>query len=48
MQNNSECVRFLLEQGASPYIKDSFCYTVFELVRLHDYIDKDIGKLLEK
>ncbi|MCU7959488.1 MAG: ankyrin repeat domain-containing protein [gamma proteobacterium symbiont of Bathyaustriella thionipta] len=48
LQNNSECVRFLLEQGANPYLEDSFGYNVFERVRLHDHIDKAIGKLLKK
>ncbi len=48
MKDNHECVRYLLEKGASTYLEDSFGYTVFERVRMHDHISKEVGALLHK
>lgn len=47
MDNNVECVRFLLEKGASPYLEDAFGYTVFERIRVHNHIDSEVGELLK-
>jgi ankyrin repeat protein len=48
MKNKPECVSYLLEQGANKSLKDSFGYTVFDRVKTHDHISKEIGQLLEK
>jgi ankyrin repeat protein len=48
MKDNPECVRYLLDKGASAHLKDSFGYTVFERVRIHDHISKEVGMLLKK
>jgi len=48
MKNKPECVLYLVEHGANKYLKDSFGYTVFERIQVHDHISKEIGMLLEK
>jgi ankyrin repeat protein len=48
MKNNPECVLYLVEHGANIYLKDSFGYTVFERIQMHNHISKEIGKLLVK
>lgn len=48
MKNKPECVRYLVEQGANQSLKDSFGYTVFERVRMHSHISKEVGELLVK
>jgi ankyrin repeat protein len=48
MKDNVECVRYLVDHGANMYLEDSFGYTVFERIRLHDHISKDIGAILVK
>jgi ankyrin repeat protein len=48
MKDKPECVRFLLDRGASPYLEDAYGYTVFERVRLHDHIGGAVGALLHK
>lgn len=48
MNNRTECVTYLLEQGANRYLEDSFGYTIFERVQVHEHINKDIGVLLKK
>ena len=48
MKDNPECVSYLLDKGANKHIKDSFGYTVFERVRMHDHISKEVGILLQK
>ena len=48
MKDNPECVRYLLDKGASTQPKDSFGYTVFERVKIHNHISKEVGMLLQK
>jgi ankyrin repeat protein len=48
MKNNMECVSYLLEHGANKSLKDSFGYTVFERIRMHNHISREIGELLVK
>lgn len=48
MKNKPKCVSYLLEQGANVYLKDSFGYTVFERIQMHNHIGKEIGELLVK
>jgi ankyrin repeat protein len=48
MKNKPECVLYLVEHGANIYLKDSFGYTVFERIQMHDHISKEIGELLVK
>ena len=48
MINKPECVRYLIEHGANIYLKDSFGYTVFERIRMHNHISREIGELLVK
>ena len=48
MKNNMECVHYLVDHGANIYLEDSFGYTVFERIQLHDHISKDIGGMLVK
>lgn len=48
MKNRPECVRYLVEHGADIYLKDSFRYTVFERIQMHNHISKEIGALLVK
>jgi ankyrin repeat protein len=48
IKNKPECVLYLVEHGANMYLEDSFGYTVFERVRLHKHISKNIGEILVK
>lgn len=48
MQNQKECVVFLLNRGADRLIEDSFGYTPVRRVEVHDHIDADIGELLRR
>lgn len=48
MKNKPECVRYLVGHGANIYLKDSFGYTVFERIQMHDHIGKETGELLVK
>lgn len=46
MKNKSECVLYLVEHGANTSLKDSFGYTVFERIQMHNHISKEVGELL--
>lgn len=48
MQDNAECVSYLLARGADTTLKDSFGYTVFDRVRMHEHIGDEVAELLEK
>lgn len=48
MNNRTECVKYLLDHGANIYLEDSFGYTIFERLQLHDHINEEIGVLFEK
>ena len=38
MKNKPECVRYLVEHGANISLEDSFGYTVFERIQMHNHI----------
>lgn len=46
MKNKLKCVNYLLAQGANKHIQDSFGYTVFDRVRAHEHIGREIGEAL--
>ena len=48
MQNQRECVEFLLVRGADRQLEDSYGYTPLQRVELYDHIDARIGELLRK
>lgn len=48
MQNQSECVEFLLLRGADRSVEDSYGYTPLQRVALHDHIDAHVGELLRR
>lgn len=48
MKDNSECVRYLLIKGANITLQDSFGYTVFDRVKMHEHIGSEVAELLEK
>lgn len=48
MKNKPTCVEYLLRQGADRHIRDSFGYTVFDRVKTHDHISREIGDMLKK
>jgi len=47
MKNKPDCVKYLLQHGADKNIKDSFGYTVFDRIKMHEHISKDIVLLLK-
>lgn len=46
MKDKPDCVKYLLQHGADKNIKDSFGYTVFDRIKTHEHISKDIEQLL--
>ena len=48
IKNKLNCVEYLIRRGANKNLKDSFGYTVYERIQMHNHIDKKIGKILEK
>ncbi len=48
MRNRLDCVQYLLRKGASKYLQDSFGYTVFDRLKTHTRISKEIAEVLKK
>jgi ankyrin repeat protein len=48
MKNNLECVAYLISKGANKNLDDSFGYTVFERLQMHDHITNEIRGLLKQ
>lgn len=47
MKDRPQCVSFLLDRGADRYLRDSFGYNVFDRVRMHEHIGREVAGLLE-
>ncbi len=48
MKNRLECDQYLIAHGANKHLEDSFGYTVFDRVKTHKHISKEIGEALKK
>lgn len=46
MENNAECVKFLVDHGADTGIKDDYGYTVQDRARIYGHISPEIAEML--